>query len=478
VGLKPLLQSSAYQNAAAGSLMFAVGMDAEGKSIVEDLCKMPHMLVAGTTGSGKSIFLHEMIVSLIMKYSPEELRLILVDPKYTEFAIYKGLPHLMIDEIVTDTPRFISALNWAIAEMQRRYTLFTQMQGKGMSVRSIDDYNRLVEKKEDKLPKIVIVVDELADLMVAAKRDIENRVGRIAAKARAAGIHLVLATQRPSVNVITGVIKANLSARVALRVSAEVDSRVIMDMTGAEDLLGKGDLLYKTGNMYAPERAQCAWIDIQEIQKICDFIREHNKGNYKNYSEEDILKMIESSEEKKESSGGVLSIIQEVSKLFGFSSVEEKTCASAFGSSVCYYVSVPQKVSMETIKSFKTVLGNVLTMDDINILPNEENGDYVIELKNCSLTSVTKDIMSLRGDEKSAEQGIEPVYIDALRYVVKTGNASISMIQRKCCIGFNKAGKIVDWMEQNGYISDFDSNVKSRRVLLTKEEFIEKFGEL
>jgi S-DNA-T family DNA segregation ATPase FtsK/SpoIIIE len=478
VGLKQLLRSPAYQNAAAGSLMFAVGMDAECKPIVEDLCKMPHMLVAGTTGSGKSVFLHEMIVSLIMKYSPEELRLILVDPKYTEFAIYKGLPHLMIDEIIADAPQVVVALNWAIAEMQRRYTLFAQMQEKRMPVRNIDDYNRLVEKKEDKLPKIVIVVDELADLMAVAKSDIENRVGRIAAKARAAGIHLVFATQRPSVNVITGVIKANLSARVALRVSAEVDSRVIMDMTGAEDLLGKGDLLYKTGNMYAPERAQCAWIDIQEIQKICDFIREHNKGNYKNYSEEDILKMIESSEEKKESSGGVLSIIQEVSKLFGFSSVEEKTCTSAFGSSVCYYVSVPQKVSMETIKSFKTVLGNVLTMDDINILPNEENGDYVIELKNCSLTSVTKDIMSLRGDEKSAEEGIEPVYMDALRYVVKTGNASISMIQRKCCIGFNKAGKIVDWMEQNGYISDFDSNVKSRRVLLTKEEFIEKFGEL
>jgi S-DNA-T family DNA segregation ATPase FtsK/SpoIIIE len=381
VGLKPILQSPAYQNAKPGSLMFAIGMDAEGKCIVDDLCKMPHMLVAGTTGSGKSVFLHELIMSLIMKYSPEEVRLILIDPKWTEFSVYENLPHLMINEIIANPNRVIVALNWAIAEMEHRYTLFAQMTQKGVAVRNIDEYNSVVEKKEDKLPKIVLIADEVADLMAVAKNDIENRVGRIAAKARAAGIHLVLATQRPSVNVITGVLKSNLPSRFALRVSAEVDSRVILDSTGAENLLGKGDLLYKTGSMYEPKRVQSAWIDTPEIQKICDFIREHNEAYY------------------------------------------------------------DEKVAAYIDSEGKTTINN-------------------------------------ESSEETEEKGLEPVYIDALRFVVMTGSASISMIQRKCSIGFNKAGKIVDWMEQNGYISPFDGGAKSRKVLLTKEEFIEKFGEL
>jgi S-DNA-T family DNA segregation ATPase FtsK/SpoIIIE len=381
VGLKPILQSSAYQNSKPGSLMFAVGMDAEGKCLVEDLCKMPHMLVAGTTGSGKSVFLHEIIMSLIMKYSPEEVRLILIDPKYTEFSVYEGLPHLVINEIIANPAKVIVALNWAIAEMEHRYTLFAQMTQKGVAIRNIDEYNNVVEKKEDKLPKIVLIADEVADLMLTAKNDIENRVGRIAAKARAAGIHLVLATQRPSVNIITGVLKSNLPSRVALRVSSDTDSRVILDASGAENLLGKGDLFYKSGSMYSPKRAQSAWIDTPEIQKICDYIREHNEA----YFDEGIAAYIDS---------------------------EGKT--------------------------------------NVNGVSSEETDD----------------------------KGVEAVYIDALRFVVLTGTASISMIQRKCSIGFNKAGKIVDWMEANGYISPFDGGAKSRKVLLTKEEFAEKFGEI
>jgi S-DNA-T family DNA segregation ATPase FtsK/SpoIIIE len=299
VGFKTILQSSAYQNSKSGSLMFAVGMDAEGKCWVEDLCKMPHMLVAGTIGSGKSVFLHEIIMSLIMKYSPEEVRLILIDPKYTEFSVYEGLPHLLINEIITDPAKAIAAFNWVIAEIERRYTLFAQMNKKGITVRNINEYNNVVEKKEDKLPKIVLIVNEAAALMMAAKTDIENRVERIAAVARAAGIHLIFATQRPSVNVITRVLKYNLPSRIAFRVSAEVDSHVILDDSGAENLLGRGDLLYKSSSMYKPKRMQRAWIDISEIQKVCNFIREHNESHY----DEKIAAYIDS-EDKRDINGG------------------------------------------------------------------------------------------------------------------------------------------------------------------------------
>ena len=380
VGLKSMMLSENMRNAKRGSLTFAVGVDAEGRCVSADLCKMPHMLVAGTTGSGKSVFLHEMIVSLIMRYSPEEMRMILIDPKWTEFSVYENLPHLMINEIITDVKRVIVALNWAIQEMERRYMLFAQMTQKGVAVRTVDEYNEAMEKREDKLPKIVIIADEVADLMSQAKNDVENRVNRLAAKARAAGIHLVLATQRPSVNVITGVLKSNLPSRVALRVSSEVDSRVIMDATGAENLLGQGDLLYKTNGMYDPKRVQGAWIATPEIQKICDYIRNHNE--------------------------------------------------SYFDEQVATYIDSEGKTSMV----------------------GEE-------------------------EEEKSEGEIEPVYVDALRFVVQTGSASISMIQRKCSVGFNKAGKIVEWMEQSGYISAFDG-AKSRKVLLTKEAFEEKFGEL
>lgn len=384
IGMKSLLLSDSYQNARNGALMFTVGKDADGKSVCLDLCKMPHMLVAGTTGSGKSVFLHSLIVSLIMRYSPEELRMIIIDPKWTEFSVYENLPHLMINEVLQDVKKVVVALNWAIAEMERRFRLFGQMTRKGIVVRSVDEYNEKVVNREDKLPKLVIIADEVYDLMVQAQSDIESRIARIAAKARAAGIHLVLATQRPSKEVITGVLKANLPARFALKVDSDLNSRIILDANGAEKLVGKGDLLFRAGSMGEPKRVQGAWIDSGEIQDVCNFIRENNEAYY----DEAVNAYIES--------------------------------------------------------------------EGKNSLSGESAGG---------------------GDER--ENDVEPVYIEALRFIIKSKSASISMVQRKCSVGFNKAGKIIEWMERNGYISPYDGNgMKPRNVLITEEEFREKFGEL
>lgn len=378
VGFRSLASADSYKNAKPGALQICIGKNVEGKTVTASLAKMTHLLVAGTTGSGKSVFLHEIIMSLIMKYSPEEVRLILIDPKQVEFSLYDNLPHLMINEILSDPNKIVVMLNWVINEMERRYTLFRYG-----GVRSIDEFNAATKKREEKLPKIVIIADEVADIMAVAKKEVEDRISRIAAKARAAGIHLVLATQRPTVEVITGTLKANLPSRFALRVSEELNSRIVLDESGAENLLGNGDLLYKWGSMFNAERVQASFIDTPEIQRVCDFIRANNEA----YFDQAAADFIDS--------GGKQSL-------------------------------------------------------------SPQNGQE---------------------SDGEGEDEIEPVYIDALRFVVRSGSASISMIQRKCSVGYNKAGKIIEWMEINKYISEFDG-AKSRKVLLTAEEFVEKFGEL
>lgn len=376
VGLAPLLSGSEFKNDVGNSLMFAIGKDVEGRNIYGRISKMTHLLVAGATGAGKSIFLNSLILSLIMRYTPEELRLILVDPKQVEFTVYSHMPHLMVNEIVSDPVKVIAYLNWAVEEMQRRYMLFKQMSVAGSLVRNIDEYNEHASKK-DRLPKIVIVVDELADLMAQNKNEIEDKVSRLAALARACGIHLVLATQRPSVNVITGVIKANLPTRFAFKVSAEVDSRTILDEQGAEKLLGSGDLLYKTSSMFTPMRVQGAFVSSEEVQAVVNYIKENNEA---------------------------------------------------------YYDSTVEEIVNRKMNENKDPEG-----------------------------------------EEGGSAAVEPIYIDALRMVVAQGSASISMIQRKFSVGYNKAGRIIEWMQEMGYVSDFEGS-KTRRVLLSQEEFDRLYG--
>lgn len=371
-----MLTGDTFVNAKPSSLMFTMGKDVANRKVYGDISKMIHMLVAGSSGSGKSVFLTSLLISLIYKYSPEELRLIIVDPK-KEFVLYNNLPHMLIGETITDIPRTIQSLNWAIGEMNRRYGLFEQMSRAGTYVVNIDQYNAQLEKNK-RLPKIVIVLDEVGDLMLYAKKEIEDRIQNLTQKARAAGIHLIVATQRPSTDVITGVIKSNLPTRVAFYVATDVDSRVILDQTGAQKLLGKGDCLYTMPGINTPQRVQSAFISPEETQKVIDFIKNNNEAYY----DEEIASFINNS-----------------------SASEGEVSGNADGN-----------------------------------------------------------------------ETIDPICIEALKYVIQTGSASISMIQRKCSAGYNRAGKIIDWMEEKGYVSAFDG-AKARKVLITQEDFERLYGD-
>ena len=288
VMLGDLLESKEFKNSKS-PISFAVGKDIAGKVVVTDIAKMPHLLVAGATGSGKSVCINTLIMSVIYKADPDDVKLILVDPKVVELSVYNGIPHLMIP-VVTDMKKAAGALNWAVAEMEKRYKLFAQY-----NVRDLKGFNEKVKHGETgpeiqkKLPQIVIIIDELADLMMVAPGEVEGAICRLAQLARAAGLHLILATQRPSVNVITGLIKANMPSRIAFSVSSGVDSRTIIDMNGAEKLLGKGDMLFYPSGYPKPVRVQGSFVSDEEVQKVVDYLIDKN-GNtsYSNELEEQI----------------------------------------------------------------------------------------------------------------------------------------------------------------------------------------------
>lgn len=269
VFFREILESNEFKNNNY-KVACALGKDITGKCIVTDISKMPHVLIAGATGSGKSVCINTLIVSILYKYSPEDVKLLMVDPKVVELNVYNGIPHLLIP-VVTDPKKAAAALNWAVNEMTRRYKLFADN-----GVRNVDSYNELVKKGvvEEKLPYIVIIIDELADLMMACPRDVEDYICRLAQMARAAGMHLVIATQRPSVDVITGLIKANVPSRISFAVSSQVDSRTILDSTGAEKLLGKGDMLFYPVGESKPKRVQGAFISEEEVENVVSFIKD------------------------------------------------------------------------------------------------------------------------------------------------------------------------------------------------------------
>lgn len=290
VMLRDLLETKEFKNHPS-TIAFAAGKDIAGKAVVADIAKMPHLLIAGATGSGKSVCINTLIMSILYKAKPDEVKLIMVDPKVVELSVYNGIPHLMIP-VVTDPKKAAGALNWAVAEMTRRYQAFARY-----NVRDMKGYNAKVDtlppnmdgEKPERMPQIVIIVDELADLMMVAPGDVEESICRLAQLARAAGIHLVLATQRPSVNVITGLIKANMPSRIAFSVSSGVDSRTIIDMNGAEKLLGKGDMLFYPSGYQKPARVQGAFVTDKEVQSVVDYLIHHNGDAA--YSEEVVNQM-------------------------------------------------------------------------------------------------------------------------------------------------------------------------------------------
>ena len=291
VAFRDLIESKTYKDFQS-NLAFAVGKDISGQVVVADIAKMPHMLIAGATGSGKSVCINTIIMSILYKAHPDEVKLIMVDPKVVELSVYNGIPHLMIP-VVTDPKKAAAALNWAVAEMTDRYKKFADM-----NVRDLKGYNKQVEamreKGEDiaKMPQIVIIVDELADLMMVAAHEVEEAICRLAQLARAAGIHLIIATQRPSVDVITGLIKANMPSRVAFAVSSGVDSRTILDMNGAEKLLGKGDMLFYPQGYTKPARMQGAFISDGEVSDVVDYLKNQAIGNTYDTDIEEKIKSI------------------------------------------------------------------------------------------------------------------------------------------------------------------------------------------
>lgn len=381
VFLREVIESKAFKDHSS-KIGFALGKDAAGDVIIADIAKMPHVLVAGATGSGKSVCINSIIISILYKAKPSEVKLILIDPKMVELSGYNGIPHLLIP-VVTDPKKAAGALNWAVQEMVNRYSLFAS---KG--VKDIKGYNKVMEKEGlAKLPQIVIIIDELADLMMVAPNDVEDAICRLAQMARAAGMHLVIATQRPSVDVITGIIKANIPSRIAFTVSSQVDSRTILDSAGAEKLLGKGDMLYFPVGETKPLRVQGAFVSESEIEKIV----EHIKSNCEDttYSD-DIIKSIENS-----------SVLTGKSKSKGNQ----------------------DEASKED--------------DDSDVLLN-----------------------------------------DAIDLVIDMGSASASMLQRKFKIGYSRAGRIIDQMEERGLISGYDGS-KPRQVLVSKAEWQQlKMGNL
>lgn len=284
VALRDIIADAKFKEAKS-KLAFAVGRDAAGETVVADIAKMPHVLIAGSTGSGKSVCINTLITSIIYKAKPSEVKLVMVDPKVVELSVYNGIPHLLIP-VVTDPKKAAGALQWAVQEMINRYHLFAEK-----NVRDITGYNEALEAEgiEEKLPQIVIIIDELADLMMVAAKDVEDAICRLAQMARAAGMHLVIATQRPSVDVITGVIKANIASRIAFAVTSGVDSRTIIDSIGAEKLLGKGDMLFYPSGTIKPQRIQGAFVSDSEVEKIVTFLKNNGGPAYS----DDILEKIE-----------------------------------------------------------------------------------------------------------------------------------------------------------------------------------------
>lgn len=374
IGFKEVFESGEFYRD-SNPLNFVLGKDINGKFIFCNLAKAPHLLVAGSTGSGKSVCLNILILSIIYKSSPEDVRLVLVDPKRVEFAIYEGLPHLMLPNIITEPEKAVNTFTWAINEMEKRYTLF-----QSYKVRDIGEYNKLpdiVAKKKPKMPYVVIIVDELADLMTVCKKEIEDKIARIAAKARSAGIHLVLATQRPSIDVITGTIKNNFPTRIAFSLTAYADSKTILDQGGAEKLLGKGDMLYAPQDQNEPTRIQAPFVTGGEINDIVDYVKSHNEA--------------------------------------------------------CYEDNI------------------------VNKMLNKGGGEH----KAVGVKDPTEDEM----------------FVPALKVVIETNQASSSLLQRKLSLGWNRASKLTDAMEDMGYISRPDGNNK-RQILITKEQFRELYGDI
>lgn len=398
VSMRELIDSDKFRKSKS-RLSVVLGKDISGNIVVTDLGKMPHLLIAGTTGSGKSVCVNSILLSLLYKSTPEEVKLLLIDPKMVEFSKYKGIPHLLIP-VVSDAKKAAGALNWAVNEMLQRYKTFS-----AYNVRDIDSYNKMIDSynkirserteeeadeplvnednlpiPEEKMSRIVIAIDELADLMMAAPNEVEESICRLAQMARAAGMHLVIATQRPSVNVITGVIKANIPSRISLKVSSQIDSRTILDIGGAEKLIGRGDMLFSPVGAPKPLRVQGCYASDEEIENVTGYIKKSHTSDY-----------------------------------------------------------------------------NETVVEEIEKIAAEE------------LNKNSKDTSSSRSSDESGD----PMMEEAIKLVVEAGQASTSLLQRRLRLGYARAGRLIDEMEQMGIVGPHEGS-KSRKVLMSYQQWLER----
>ncbi|MGN1403657.1 MAG: DNA translocase FtsK 4TM domain-containing protein [Ruminococcus sp.] len=380
VSLREILESDNFKNSKS-KLTFAVGRDIAGNAVVGDIARLPHMIIAGATGSGKSVCTNSIIMSILYHATPDEVKLILIDPKIVEFTVYEGIPHLLIP-VVTDPKKAAGALNWAVQEMQRRYQLFADN-----SVRDLQDFNTMAAQSNNDLepmPQIVVIIDELADLMMTTSKEVEDAICRLAQKARAAGMHLIIATQRPTTDIITGLIKANIPSRIALSVKSPIDSRTILDASGAEKLLGHGDMLYLPNGKIEPIRVQGCFTSTKETERVVEFIKAQTQSNYNN------------------------EIMEQVEQNIPVTKAEQK------------------------------------------------------EMKAAAEASAAPEPGS---DEDVLERAIE--------IVVEAGQASTSALQRRLKLGYARAARMMDELEQMGIIGPYEG-AKPRKVLMTREQLAER----
>ena len=374
VSIRTVLESTEFTTHPS-TTAFAVGKDISGKNIVGNISKLPHVLIAGTTGSGKSVCTNSLIVSMLYKSTPEEVRFIMVDPKMVELAPYNGIPHLLIP-VVTDPKKAAGALQWAVYEMMKRYKMFSEH-----NVKDLASYNKVAETDETlkKLPSVVVVIDELADLMLVAAKEVEESICRVAQMGRAAGMHLIIATQRPSADVITGLMKANIPSRIAFAVSSSLESRIILDTSGAEKLIGMGDMLYAPIGTGKPLRVQGSFVSDEEREEVVRFIKQNSEAQYS----DDIIAQIEKSAAEADKKSG----------------------------------------------------------------PAPEA-------------------------DKPAKSDYDELLPQAVDVILETKQASVSMLQRRLKLGYSRAARMVDQMEEMGIVGPFEGS-KPRKILITKQQWQE-----
>uniref|UniRef100_UPI0040274119 DNA translocase FtsK n=1 Tax=Gemmiger formicilis TaxID=745368 RepID=UPI0040274119 len=533
VNIRAVFESQNYINMRS-PLTMALGKDIAGTAQVADLCKMPHLLIAGSTGSGKSVCVNSIIISFLFRSGPEDVKLILIDPKVVELAEYNGIPHLLMP-VVTEPRKAAGALGASVAEMERRYKLFAEN-----NVREIKAYNKLAAQTGmEHLPYIAIVIDELADLMMVAGKEVEDYICRIAQKARAAGIHLIVATQRPSVDVITGLIKANIPSRIAFAVSSQIDSRTILDSGGAEKLLGNGDMLFLPVGASKPVRVQGTFVTDEEIGAVLSFIKSTSTAQY---DEEMIAEMERRAVAEKGSKkggdddgdgGGALDAMFEqavecvIEAGQASTSLLQRRCKLGYARAAGIHLIVAtQRPSVDVITGLikanipsriafavssqidsRTILDSggaekLLGNGDMLFLPvgaskpvrvqgtfvtDEEIGAVLSFIKSTSTAQYDEEMIaemerravaekgSKKGSDDDGDGGgaLDAMFEQAVECVIEAGQASTSLLQRRCKLGYARAARIMDQMEQEKIIGPYEG-AKPRAVLVTKAEWEER----